>query len=250
MDTKIPTQKDIENALIELGLKKGIAIEVHSSLSSFGQIEGGANTVISALMNVVGNEGALIMPTFPCSKPYKLTEDEIKSGITMKLKRLPLNSKERTGMGIIPDTFKFLPGVISGKGEHRVSAWGKDANIHSKGFNHLLENDGWALLIGVDIYRLTSMHYREDMLPQKIRDIFEAKGDILKDYSPEEWYIETGIPPVKAWYKIQDEADRRGYIHHHTIGNAKCMFFKARDVVDLYGKALEEDPFGLYEIKK
>ncbi len=201
-------------------------------------------------MNVIEEEGALVMPTFPSSMPYKLTEDEVKRGITMKVKRLSPDSIEKTSMGIIPDTFKFLKGVVTGEGEHRVSAWGKNANKHSKGFGYLLDSHGWALLIGVDIYRLTSMHYHEDKLPQEIRDIFEAKGEILKDYPPNEWYIETGIPPVKAWYKIQDEANRKGYIRHNTIGKAKCMFFKVRDVVDIYSKALEEDPFDLYEIKK
>ena len=251
MINNIPiSQTDIEKGLLGLGLKAGMAIEVHSSLSSFGQVEGGAQTVISALISVVEKKGSLIMPAFPMSLPYELTDTEKERGITFKVRILPPDSKERTSMGIIPDTFKFMSGVITGKGIHRVSAWGKEAEKHSKGFSCLLDNDGWALLLGVDIYRLTSMHYREENLPIAIRNIFTASGDILNDYPIDQWYIETGSPPVKAWYKIQDEADRRGYILHGKIGNAECMFFKARDVVDIYGKALKEDPFGLYELKE
>ena len=249
MDNGILKQKYIEDGFIKLGLQKGMAIEVHSSLSSFGKVEGGANTVISALKNIVTKEGALIMPTFPSSMPFNLTDKEVKHGITMKVKRLSPDSKERTSMGIISDTFKFLPGVVTGEGEHRVSAWGKDANKHSKGFDYLLDSHGWALLIGVDIYRLTSMHYKEGKLPQEVREIFKVEDKILKDYPPDEWILEAGVPPVKAWYKIQDEANRRGYIKHHTIGKSKCMFFKVRDVVDIYAKALEENPLELYGLK-
>ncbi len=39
MDIISLTQKDLETGFIELGLKKGMAIEVHSSLSSFGKVE-------------------------------------------------------------------------------------------------------------------------------------------------------------------------------------------------------------------
>ena len=39
----------IVNALRKNGVQEGICLEVHSSLKSFGYVEGGAETVISAL---------------------------------------------------------------------------------------------------------------------------------------------------------------------------------------------------------
>ena len=39
----------LKNALIDLGVEKGMVLEVHSSLSSFGELEGGAETVINGL---------------------------------------------------------------------------------------------------------------------------------------------------------------------------------------------------------
>jgi len=248
-NTKILTQSDIEVGLAELGVTKGMALEIHSSLSSFGQVEGGAKTIISALVNVVGSEGSLIMPTFPWSLPYDLTDIEKKCGITLKLRIFSPDSKERSGMGIIADTFRDMPEIITGDDLHRVSAWGKDAKKHSKGFSHLLDNNGYALLLGVDIHSLTSMHYQEENLPDKIKNIFKASDDILKDYPSDKWYIETGLPSVDVWGKIQLEADKKGFIHHLKIGKAECMFFKVRDVVDIYKKAIENDPFGLYELK-
>ncbi len=53
------TQANIESGLRALGLSAGDVIEVHSSLSSFGWVEGGAETVVNALMSVVGKQGAI-----------------------------------------------------------------------------------------------------------------------------------------------------------------------------------------------
>jgi aminoglycoside 3-N-acetyltransferase len=64
------TQDAIVNGLKRLGLAPGMAVEVHSSLSRLGFVEGGASTVIQALMEVVGEQGAIVMPAdliSPCS---------------------------------------------------------------------------------------------------------------------------------------------------------------------------------------
>ena len=243
------SQKDIENGLREVGLSSGMMVEVHSSLSSFGHVQGGADTVIRALQNAVGEDGAIVMPAFRISPPHPLTSEDKSRGLVMKLKVLAPDHRERSGMGRIADTFQKRPDVLTGEGMFRVCAWGKDREIHSQGLRHLIDNGGYGLLMGVDIYRLSSMHYMEGELPRQVRDLF-APSQAVKVYYPEdEWFVETGVPPVKAWYKIQDEAYRLGYIRDIMIGNSKCMFFKVFDVVGLYEKALRTDPLGLYGLK-
>lgn len=241
-------QSSLEEHFHALGLDRGMAVEVHSSLSSFGHVTGGAEAVIHALMNVVGEEGALIMSAFPVTKPLPLSDSEVARGIVAKIRLLEPDSDEPTGMGVIPDTFRRMPGVVTGPGFHRVAAWGKDVDIHAQGYQHLLDTGGYALLLGVDIHRLTSMHYAEGKvgLPQAVKDIFAPNPEILKDYPPDQWYVEAGAPPVDTWGKIQAEADRRGLIRHRRIGEAECLFFRACDVVGIYEDALRNDPLGLY----
>ena len=53
----------IIKSLQELGIQKGDMVIVHSSFKSMGYVEGGAETVISAFLDVIGAEGTLVFPT-------------------------------------------------------------------------------------------------------------------------------------------------------------------------------------------
>ena len=57
-------KEDIVAGLRSLGLASGEGVVVHSSLKSFGRVDGGAETVIAALMQVIMAEGTLLMPSF------------------------------------------------------------------------------------------------------------------------------------------------------------------------------------------
>lgn len=73
---KLVTPDDMKTALKDLGVRKGQAIMVHTSLSSLGYVRGGAQSVIEALLESVGDEGTIMMPTQswkdPVSKKFRL----------------------------------------------------------------------------------------------------------------------------------------------------------------------------------
>lgn len=246
--SSIVKKSDIERGLRKLGVKAGMAVEVHSSLHSFGHVDGGAKTLIEALMNVIGKKGTIVMPSFMLSANQPLNDLDKELGLTLKIKILQ-NDQERSGMGIVSDIFRKLPGTLTGKGLFRVSAWGKDADIHSLGFQHLIDMNGWALLLGVDIYSLSTMHYVEDSLPDEIRDMFKPSEEVRKLYPEGQWFTEAWNPPVKPWYTIQNRAYDKGMIKDGMIGDCKCMLFKVQDVIGLYRQALQSDPFGLYGLR-
>ena len=245
--TKISTTKaEIENGLIRLGLTAGMMLEVHCSLSSFGHVEGGAETVIYALKNTIGTSGAILMPSFKLSPDLPLNDTDRKLGLTQKI-RILQDDQDKSAMGIVSDTFRKMPDVITGEGLFRISAWGKDAEKHaSLVFQHLIDSNGHALLIGVDIYRMSTMHYVENSMPDEIKNRFIPPEEARTIYPESEWFIEAWAPPVKAWYTIQDKAYENGYIADTMIGNSKCMLVKVKMVTDLYRSALHTDPFRLY----
>ena len=244
------TKQQLKNALAELGIKKGMTLEVHSSLSSFGELEGGALTVIDTLKELVTEDGSIFMPALRLSKELELTENDKKLGITVKIKILEPDT-ERTAMGIVADTFRKMPDTYTGRDVISTSGWGKHGKeALTGGLDYAIHNDGKALLLGVDIYKLTAMHYVETITPDDINAQFAPSDEINRIYPPDEWFIEAGHPPVKAWYKIQAMAYEKGFIKEMYIGDCKAMFFDIWSVVLLYENELRNDPYGLWGMKR
>ena len=57
----VVTERDIIAALNDVGIRRGDVVIVHSSLKSMGYVEGGADTVIDALLKVLGGLVASIL---------------------------------------------------------------------------------------------------------------------------------------------------------------------------------------------
>jgi len=207
--------------------------------------------VVDALMNVVGPEGALVMSAYPLTPALPLTEEEKARGMAWKVRKLAEDSRERTGMGAIADEFRARPGVVCGTGLHRVCAWGRDALLHSQGYQRLLDSDGWALLLGVDINRCSSMHAAEQAgIPDRIAKLTQVPEDIRRDYPADTWEVGYGSTPDDAWAKVWEQAERQGLIRKRRIGQAQCMLFRAKAVVSIYAELLRTDPFALFGVKQ
>lgn len=233
--------------LKKMGITDGMELEVHSSLSSFGYVEGGAITVIEALKETVGETGSIFMPALRLSKDLPLDEVDIKNGLVRKIKVLSAN-EQNSRCGVVADVFRMMPDTKLQDGVFAISAWGKNADKVSSGLEYLINNQGKALLMGVDIYSLTAMHYVEEYLPSEIREKFKS-NDIDKIYPPNQWFVETEELP-KAWYKIQNQAKNKGVIMEFVIGKCKCMYFDIVSVINIYKEELLKNPFRLYEIEK
>lgn len=244
------TQSDIEAGLRSLGVQPGMMLEVHSSLRAFGYVQGGANTVIHALQSTIGTQGAIVMPAFRLSRKLPLTQDDSNLGITLKIRFLR-DDETSSDMGLIADTFRPMPGICEGEGHFRVAAWGNDARLHaSAGFQRIIDYGGYALLLGVNIYRLSAMHYVEDAIPADIKARFVPSAEARARYPADEWFIESFAPAAKPWYEIQAQAYAAGLITEGMIGDCKCMFFPVQPVVELYQQALQTRPHKLFGLEK
>jgi aminoglycoside 3-N-acetyltransferase len=152
------TKNGIIVKLRELGLKSGDNIIAHSSLSSFGYVEGGADTVVDALTELLTAEGTLIMPSFNHGAAYE-------NGGIFDIKTTP------TTNGAVAEAFRRRPGVMrSMNPTHSFAAWGKNAERYTAK-HHLADSmgedspvgmlwkdGGYCLLLGVD-YRANTFHH-------------------------------------------------------------------------------------------
>lgn len=113
--------ESLKRDFLKMGFKKGDIVFTHSSLKSLGFVKGGAETVIRAMMEVVGEEGTLAFPvyTVPQSMLATLSDPEYVFD--------PEKGNATTGK--IPDTFWRMKGVKrSLHATHSVAAWGRLAD--------------------------------------------------------------------------------------------------------------------------
>lgn len=130
---------DIKRKLKEIGLKSGDNVIVHTSLKSMGYVCSGAQAVIEALIETVGENGTIMTPT--------------------------------NTMGAVAEMFRQWPGSVRSDHPARsICAWGKNAAYLTQ--NHDLSDifgessplaklyalNGKVLLLGTGYNKNTSMH--------------------------------------------------------------------------------------------
>ena len=189
------TKENIKFGLQTPCVKEGSLLGVHSSLSSFGQVVGGATSVLEALFETVGRTGSIVMSTYLLSCPLELTAEDISRGITWKVKHLAfddLSSPSR--MGVIADTFRQCNDVVRWYHPfHSVTARGKNADVFCRSFRSLVNAGGRILLLGEQMDRCSALHIAEErvQLPEEIKELmkWEVPEELLNLYPQKEWLI-------------------------------------------------------------
>jgi Aminoglycoside N3''-acetyltransferase len=161
-------KQDIIDGLRKLGLKSGDHTIVHSSLKSLGHVEGGADAVIDAVIETVGFDGTMLVPTNVFSG--SVTEF-LRSNRAIDMRTAP------SLKGVITETLRKRPGALrSIHPSHPVAAIGyKAAELLSE---HHLDNspagakspygklaqldNGRILLLGVTNSNNTTIHTAEE----------------------------------------------------------------------------------------
>jgi aminoglycoside 3-N-acetyltransferase len=106
--------EDFEHA----GIKKGDCLLLHSSLSKIGWVNGGAVTVITALLDVLGSEGTLVVPTHSGdnSDPSGWKNPPLPEEWWEKFREeMPAYDARTTPtflMGVIPELLRTWPGAM------------------------------------------------------------------------------------------------------------------------------------------
>ena len=138
-------KKDIIESLSRVGLRKGQVVEVHTSMSSFGFVCGGAQVIIEALMETVGREGTIVMPTQSWKNLDPSTGvhwEEPEEWWPIIRENWPAYDKDITPtntMGAVAEMFRKWPGTIRSQHPARsMAAWGKYAEYITK--DHTLSN--------------------------------------------------------------------------------------------------------------
>jgi len=227
--------EDLCDGFRRLGLQVGGGVMVHSSLSSFGHVLGGARTVIEALMEVVTPEGTLMMPSFNHGEPF---------GPGGPGYYHP--GETRTTNGAISDLFWRLPGVQrSLDPTHPIAAWGKNAQRYTRGHHRTLTmgpesplgligaEGGYGLLLGVD-YNSNTFHHvveistfapclgqRSEAYPVRLPDGRQVLGRT--------WGWRSQKCPINDAATYREEMETQGLQKATLIGGCRATLFRLND---------------------
>jgi aminoglycoside 3-N-acetyltransferase len=255
------TIETLKKDFFDIGLREGMTVLLHSSLSSIGWVCGGATAVILALEEVLGANGTLVMPAHSgdLSDPVNWGNPAVPESwwktIRQTMPPFDCDMTPTRGVGVIPEVFRKQTGVLrSSHPQVSFTARGKNARSiisgHSLEFGcgedsplaKIYDLDGHVLLLGVDHSSNTSIH------------LAEARADY-----PGKTTILSGAPitedQIRKWVEFKDFKDFTEYfsklgkdfvkanspnIRIANIGNAKSQFFKQKDLVDFAGTWLKK----------
>lgn len=230
-------REEIVEGLRSLGVRKGDILLVHSSLASLGHVEGGADAVIDALMEAVGEEGTLAMPTF--ASPDRVFD----------------RRKSPTGLGLIPEVFWRREGVVrSMHPTHSVAAWGRrsleliadhekapDAYGEGTPYKKIADWGGYILLLGVDLDRCTMLHTAEALVDAPYLRTVEASY-VDDDGEVHQIKVKRMAGPHRNFIGLTRIFVERGIMLRRRIGKALCSLIKASEMLDLCIMMLREEP--------
>ena len=241
------THADIVSGLLALGVNAGDVAFVHSSLSSFGHVEGGAETVVRAFLEVLGPEGTLGVPIF--NKYFMEGPGQVWD-------------RDRTPslMGRISETVRTWPGARrSPHAVHPVAAVGRLSEdlaerhpvtdfAFDSPFARLLELNAWIVLIGVPFNNCTMVHLLEERAEIPYRHWVDRTGVVVENgvSTPRTFPFLQRYPGVgNDFLPLGDRLEKAGHVRIETIGKSTVRCFRCRDLYDVGLAALRQDPLFL-----
>jgi len=236
---KVIVETDIVEQLRKNGLNSGDVAMVHSSLSRLGNVQGGASTVIRALIEVLGDNGTLVMPSFP-SLGY--TFDYLNKNPAFDVRHTP------SQMGAITETFRKIKGVKrSMHPTDPVCSIGKETKFLLKDhysqltpynqnspFYKLITLKGKIVLLGTKLDTVTNFHVMEDLIGNFKFPVYHKKQFLVKvrdEVGVERMVTTKSHDPAMSKKRKCNELEpafiKDGIMKRFTIGDANCAIIDA-----------------------
>ena len=247
-------KKELLDGFRQTGVKDGDTIIVHTSYKSLGGVEGGAETVIDVMRELVGARGTVLFPAFNFQSwtemhYFDVLETPSKMGMITELARLRPDAK-RTPHPI----YSFS--VWGARADEFAAAEDAEAYGPNSAFAVFHKSNGTIVSIGLDFNSTFSMHhYIEYNVGCDYRRVKEFSG-IYVGYDR--------VPRVKTYSMFVRKDERvktyivpgmnellaAGVIKEVQVGAAKVHFAPAKDFYDKMSVIVREHPEKLHYIEE
>lgn len=254
-------RSDLVRDLRALGVQPGSVLMVHTRMSAIGWVVGGSETVVAALLDVLGSAGTLMAYIGWNDSTGGLTRWPPEWQEAYRSERSPFDpefSETDRQMGRVPERIRTWPGAkVSGSHFRRMAAIGSAAGWLTKDqpWNHgfgpgsplakLVEANGQVLLLGAPLDRLTILHHAESLVdsPEKrltrhVIPVRESGEVVWREVSDHDTSTTIGAFPYERAVGDQDPFAVIGQLALDAgcgvsglVGEAESHLFPAKPLV-------------------
>ena len=248
----ILTKKDLKKIFKKVGVKTGMKVMVHSSLSKLGYIVNGAEDVIDALLEIVSlKKGTLFIPThssqltnpihWKIGKFSKKEKEKIKKNMNFfnEKKTIPANrgliSKMILNYKEVKRSFHPLNSTacLGNKSKYYTS----NHSLHRpEGFQSpigkLYKDKGYILLIGVNFDKITALHLAEAIInnnfPEKYQPEILVKIKNKRKFIKLKYYDNR----PKNFKRIYNTIKKKGALKELKINDCNIMLIQLSPLIN------------------
>jgi aminoglycoside 3-N-acetyltransferase len=246
MSTSALSHHDLADGFRSVGVRPAQTVLIHSALRTFGRVDGGAETVVDALLDVLGPRGTLVAPTFTFVHEIEKEPPLIDPGA------------DRSEMGAITEAVRRRPDARrTAAYRHSFAAVGHRADVIASvdpilapfdlrsAFGLMLALDTQVLLLGVTYANSTSHHFAEWMSDVPYRHTVARRVRLrrpdgavremtMTDYQPRpsddgSYYGSRGTD----FNHLGRMLEERGSVGVAPVGNAMVRRFAVQDLIAL-----------------
>jgi len=246
--------KEMVESLVDVGVRRGGLLFLHSSLSAIGEVEGGAEAVVDALLDALGPEGTLVVPTFTYADQHDYPE-------SIDPKWIFDRATTRSGMGAITNAVRMREGamrsvhlwhsvaaigplaetVVTGNGKAWASAWDDNSPMA-----WVFNNGGSILMLGVPYQNLTAVHVWEVEFGVDYRDTqFITRRTPLSDGTlvplASQVHARNGKHTGSDFNRMGERMEKAGLVSIGHVANAVARLFTAADAHEMARTMYAED---------
>ena len=252
-------REDLFEDISGIGVDSGDCLALGISLKSIGWIDVGPEALIDALLEAVGDDGTLMIPTFTRLFPLPIPKNKRGNGF-----------RQRWG-GLVPWDYVFDPDTTPPEtGAVSAAMWRREGSVRSRHPSHsvvaigrlarfltdghdenssafqpyarLAKAGGKGLFIGLG-GRLVSLRHQGQLeagllniLPPTHGVRFRREDGSIGIYRNNEWGCTLRLPD------LNEDMIEKGLIVEGNIGEAESMLVDAAGVVGSIAGVLSEDP--------
>ena len=243
------TRTSIAGDLRALGVRPGSVLLVHSSVAALGWVSGGPIAVAQALLDVIGPEGTLVVPTHTSenSDPAKWRNPPVPEDwwpvIREAMPGFDAALTPSRWMGAVPELVRTWPGAR--RSDHPVTSFAAlgpradsivaghrldDGLGDSSPLGRVYDLGGDVLLLGVGHGSSTSLHLAEYRVADPPRARFGAAVLVPEGRAWTSW--DDVDVDEEDFERLGVDLDATGAVTVGQVGSAECRLMRQRAAVD------------------